>query len=554
MRVPCNITNLVLTYLEERQRLTGIDFSLSEFHKRVYAPLLSVNREWREAVMRRLVRECDFTIDFPITSPVASYPFAVELFTPEVYPMGALVREVTLHLNFEGIANGDVSQILTSPECLVNGFTQATNLNVEIFTSNVIVEEYDIEDVIGYVDDTVSAIKRILPMACNIAVKDNMLHLILGDKLSKASGRLMQKLLNVSTKSAICYTSFIDDTAKYASLTYLTHIEYDVTGNSKKHMRIIHQNAGSLQELCISYNGLAQGPKLIMDSAGTLFTYPRLERLKLTSTSVIGQMSYPVFEEHVPFPSLRNAELMVDYPFGDDTLFRGNSDTLESLCIVTDERLEQILEKYNVFSGEEYKSLKSVTFEINSTTFTRSGAMSSQAHMQILSCLPNVTKFAAKGMSGESRFLTQQPYLNNLQSIRVLDLGRKFLSLSGIITLLQNMTQLSVLRCISSSVTYEVPYAELGDHIGRLHEKLYPLARHLKVLDLLTTGHKYTDNEVDDYVNILACLAVICPSFFPAQMDPAMAGRFNKSLRSLIDDNLFAKHSDSLRRLFIAKR
>ncbi|KAJ2262110.1 hypothetical protein GGI01_001777, partial [Coemansia sp. RSA 376] len=254
--------------------------------------------------------------------------------------MGALVRTVTLRLNFEGIADGDVPQLLTSPECPINGFSYATNLNVEIFSSGVIIEDHDEKQVLGYVNDTVSTIRRVLPMARNISVADNMLYPIIGNKLSAALGYLIQQLLCGSTKSSICYSSYVDDTAKYSGLTSLTHIDYEVIGYSKKHMQIIHQNALSLQELSIDYKGLGQIFKLVADNSGTLITYPRLRCLKLSSVDGLAPSSYPVFEDHMPFPRLIHVDLMVDYPFGDDTLFRGNANSLESLRMVADGRVE----------------------------------------------------------------------------------------------------------------------------------------------------------------------------------------------------------------------
>ncbi|KAJ2753594.1 hypothetical protein GGI19_003023 [Coemansia pectinata] len=260
--------------------------------------------------MRRLANECVFTADYPTTSSRAIYSYAPELFTPEDYPMGALVRTVTLRLNFEGIANGEVPQLLTSPECPINGFAFATNLNVEIFSSGVIVEDHDEKHVLGYVDDTISAIKRILPMAHNISVGDNMIYPIIGNKLSTALGHLIQQLLGGSTKSSIRYSSYIDDTAKYSGLTFLTHIEYEANGNSKKHMQIIHQNAMSLRELSIDYIGLGPISKIIVDNTGTLITFPRLRCLKLSSTNGTAPSSYPVFEDYIPFPSLSHIDMM----------------------------------------------------------------------------------------------------------------------------------------------------------------------------------------------------------------------------------------------------
>ncbi|KAJ2889153.1 hypothetical protein IWW38_004828, partial [Coemansia aciculifera] len=136
MQIPFSITSRIIEYLEARQMLTGIDLSPSDFYMRVYAPLLWVNREWRAAAMMRMVKECVFTAEYPAASSSASYSNAPDLFNPDDYPMCELVRTVTLRLNIEGVISGEVSELLTSPQCILNNFTYATNLNVELYTSD----------------------------------------------------------------------------------------------------------------------------------------------------------------------------------------------------------------------------------------------------------------------------------------------------------------------------------------------------------------------------------------------------------------------------------
>ncbi|KAJ1725884.1 hypothetical protein LPJ61_005583, partial [Coemansia biformis] len=50
----------------------------------------------------------------------------------------------------------------------------------------------------------------------------------------------------------------------------------------------------------------------------------------------------------------------MDYPFADDTLFRGNSDSLRVLSMNVDSELIAMAHKYRVFESGRFTSLKSV--------------------------------------------------------------------------------------------------------------------------------------------------------------------------------------------------
>ncbi|KAJ2456547.1 hypothetical protein GGF42_003203 [Coemansia sp. RSA 2424] len=553
MRIPGNITDCILAYLEERQRLTGIDFSVADFYKRVYAPLLSLNQEWRAATMKRLAKECVITVAYPAVSLAASYSNAPQLFTPEHYHMSVFVRTVTLRLNIEGILSGEVPQLLAASRCLINSFTHATILNVELYTSDVIVGDYDAKKVLDAVGSTASTIKRAMPMARTISIKDNMLHPIIGSRLSTAFGHFMQQLFAGSAKSALSYSSFIDDTAKYSSLSALTHIEYDLKGGSKRHMQIINLNAASLQGLSVDFKVVGQIGRLFEDNAGIRYVYPNLRRLKLSSTSGMGVLSHLVFEAYAPFPNLSHADMQIDYPFGDDTLFRGNAATLETLYITVNPRVEKILDTYDVFSGSKHKHLRSVTFEMTFAHYEPGPDMSSRRWMRIISSLPSVAKLGAIGVLVVSEILPQLSCLAHFRLIRVLDLKHVFISLSNIVDLLNDMAQLNALSCMCSLLTAEVPYGELGAYLKDLRAEHYPLAKQLKVLNFWEGIGKPVDSQVDNIVNCIASLAVLCPSFFPAQMDPRLAVKYNKSLRYAMDTDVFFDYSTRLYQLLIAK-
>ncbi|KAJ1884653.1 hypothetical protein LPJ81_007049, partial [Coemansia sp. IMI 209127] len=72
----------------------------------------------------------------------------------------------------------------------------------------------------------------------------------------------------------------------------------------------------------------------ILDDGDKPIVYPRLETLKFSSRfNTEPDEKYRVDESVAPFPALRRLTWSSNYGFEDDTLFRGNSDTLEYLNI-----------------------------------------------------------------------------------------------------------------------------------------------------------------------------------------------------------------------------
>ncbi|KAJ2853688.1 hypothetical protein GGI22_004774, partial [Coemansia erecta] len=83
----------------------------------------------------------------------------------------------------------------------------------------------------------------------------------------------------------------------------------------------------------------------IRDGKGQLITYAQLEELVVASSPEDQPTKRLTFDkEYTPFPKLRRVDFtQTVYPFGDDTLFRGNKATLESASMPLDNKLAGIL-------------------------------------------------------------------------------------------------------------------------------------------------------------------------------------------------------------------
>ncbi|KAJ2333948.1 hypothetical protein GGH92_008461, partial [Coemansia sp. RSA 2673] len=111
-------------------------------------------------------------------------------------------------------------------------------------------------------------------------------------------------------------------------------------------------------------------------SRGSYAEYPSLRTLKLhgritvpniaaragpqLSPQSIEVAKRPVFPGATPFPMLRRLFVSIDYPFGDDTLFRGNAATLEYLDLEVHPATLDVIRKHAVFTPTSHPKLQLV--------------------------------------------------------------------------------------------------------------------------------------------------------------------------------------------------
>ncbi|KAJ2012255.1 hypothetical protein GGI14_005884, partial [Coemansia sp. S680] len=116
----------------------------------------------------------------------------------------------------------------------------------------------------------------------------------------------------------------------------------------------------TLQYFVLAYQGhLVDISRIIRDANGSYVSYPRLYKLKLCG-SPGGNKPRPVSVGVVPFPSLRHLCLFGHNPFDDDTLFRGNAATLETLDMQVDSKTVSMLRRLVVFTPVSHPRLKFV--------------------------------------------------------------------------------------------------------------------------------------------------------------------------------------------------
>ncbi|KAJ1665386.1 hypothetical protein GGF38_002986, partial [Coemansia sp. RSA 25] len=139
---------------------------------------------------------------------------------------------------------------------------------------------------------------------------------------------------------------------------------YKFGGLGLQLIELMRQNASTLQSLVLDCDHESLFSSLILNSDGSAVTFPHLHTLKLMGRAYYAPWQLPVFSGIAPFPRLWCLKLVGNYPFGDDTLFRGNAATLEYLDFVLDVQAISILCKHRVFTPVSHQNLQCVKAEL----------------------------------------------------------------------------------------------------------------------------------------------------------------------------------------------
>ncbi|KAJ2103319.1 hypothetical protein GGI09_000731 [Coemansia sp. S100] len=143
-------------------------------------------------------------------------------------------------------------------------------------------------------------------------------------------------------------------------ISNLTTMDCHVDGNIESLMALVQRNASTLQSLTtrslmyVDISGLVRDP-----SGGGYVQYTSI--LYHFTNSATSQ--HAVFDGALPFPRLRSLQVLFDFPFADDTLFRGNAKTLEYLHLQLDDLSVSVFQRHRVFTPVSHPKLRRVKIQ-----------------------------------------------------------------------------------------------------------------------------------------------------------------------------------------------
>ncbi|KAJ2046600.1 hypothetical protein GGI08_006491, partial [Coemansia sp. S2] len=204
-------------------------------------------------------------------------------------------------------------------------------------------------------------LKRIAPAASSVVVRSGKGNWNLEDGDERALGVFMHQLFIKARSSAldlgrvnIMHRSTID------YIPQLTLLKLQGLSIADVRTSLLHKCSNTLLDLNIATND----PRLLIcDVNGNAVVYPNLRILVANSYTISFAIDVSAVittpKSIVPFPRLKRLALCMSYPYSDNVLFRGNSDTLQYLGMHIDGNTVTRLSEYGVFENR-HKSLRSV--------------------------------------------------------------------------------------------------------------------------------------------------------------------------------------------------
>ncbi|KAJ1918016.1 hypothetical protein GGI16_001776 [Coemansia sp. S142-1] len=388
----------------------------------------------------------------------------------------------------------------------------------------------------------VRMIKQLAPRVGEIRVRRG--HSRCGSGLNPQFGNFISQLYQLVSRVEydLPYFSRLPVVLPLAKICNLVHIRYTVGEYGSQTIELARQNAMTLQSYVLAYQRhLVDISRIIRDASGSYVSYPRLYKLKLCG-SPGDNKPRPVSVGVVPFPSLRHLCLFGHNPFDDDTLFRGNAATLETLDMQLDSKTVSMLRRLMIFTPVSHPRLKFVN-----TNFC--GDLPRDQYNSTVDCLQLALSVGPKaavrhiyGRFGDANLLPALPLFSDNPYIQVLMLPILEFKLCDVIALVKSLPLLSEL-------TTGPPY--LGPTPIDISEKelpAYVVSKHYPTGKRFRCWHfrKSTREPITNVVKCVLLLALACPKFTFAVADRSNREEFMKQMEIAIASDIFKPYASRL--------
>ncbi|KAJ2878555.1 hypothetical protein H4R27_005763, partial [Coemansia aciculifera] len=290
----------------------------------------------------------------------------------------------------------------------------------------------------------------------------------------------------------------------------LVHVSFWDKYGSGQFTHLARQNAQMLQSLYLEspcFKGLAS---LIQNPDGSYATYPCLHTLELQQYSERYGSDRVLFPGAVPFPSLRSLSLRLQYPFGDDALFRGNSATLESLVLQPDGVLVALLREYDVFTPTSHPILRCVKFRGWDRLVPEPLATYAEVIWYALSIGPGAPVREIDGVPFSNNLVRVISSPGDHSSMQVLSIPSTKLDIWQTISLIKSLPLLSDLHALAPSI------GSAPDNVRMAELPAYMMSTYAPIGERFRCWHLgyHTGN-----AECMILLALICPNFDYVAMD-----------------------------------
>ncbi|KAJ2059142.1 hypothetical protein GGI17_004597 [Coemansia sp. S146] len=237
------------------------------------------------------------------------------------YPTNLLAEELVIQLKPWMVFTGDALDRLSSEPCSGCSFPLARSLTLN-FIFRTSQEDFDVKTPMVKANAFLDRLLQMAPVASEITLEG-------GSLSSNFSAATKPQVANLVTHLY----------RQYNHITHCVHFSAEFTGPQLSAIKnLVHFNytAGMDSEQALQ---LARHSALTLQSLVITFDKPLYDKGSVNPLNGCGNKNrLPVFVGATPFPGLSRLCLDIDYPFGDDTLFRGSGDILECASLQLDFR------------------------------------------------------------------------------------------------------------------------------------------------------------------------------------------------------------------------
>ncbi|KAJ2838137.1 hypothetical protein FBU31_000988 [Coemansia sp. 'formosensis'] len=396
------------------------------------------------------------------------------------------------------------------------------------------------------IDAFVQRIKQLAPRLRKVSIylefcqpdEDHIPH----HRLTSLVGKLSQYAEEIDYEF---YHTLIIIDQRLDGLCSLVYSGYEDTESGEEILELAQRNASTLQHLEIRLVPITDITYLIRNVDGGYVQYPCLHTLKIGDLGGDDDDSrHPVFPGVVPFPSLRRLDIGSVNPFGDDTAFRGNAATLESLTLWSNHTTFQILREGKVFTPVSHPKLQYVSLEVNLDSEPDTFESDAEFMRFVMSIGPNAPVRIIYDQLDGPGFQHVIPVFAEHTCIQILELCSISLSLWDTIALVKALPQLTDLH------TWFPVLSVLPNEVAEDKLPEYVIANYAPTGERFRCWHflNYTAEDMGDVVRCVFLLALVCPNFGYVATKPRDKPQFIARMKEMIRTDHFRPYATRLER------
>ncbi|KAJ1904725.1 hypothetical protein LPJ81_002329 [Coemansia sp. IMI 209127] len=328
----------------------------------------------------------------------------------------------------------------------------------------------------------------------------------------------------------------------------LTDLRFDCLYNIELFVHVVKESAHTLESLRVQFYHTQPMKFLVYDDKDQPIVYSRLKKLvvygRYRSTF---EKKISVDDSVVPFPELRYLSWWSEYPFADDTLFRGNRRSLECLDITFTPHLVDVWQKHKVFFRGRHPRLSVLKLRKDN----RSALRNANDNVQCLKSAFNLISPESQTLAVPFPYACQHifcvmPATFYVRNIRSLHLDNSRFTLLEMLSLVKRLPNMESLECLPGNIDDEINVGRNVAFVDDLYKEYYPLSNRFK--------HWISKKVYAEFVRPAAltsiALAILSPRYTSTRLAHFDREKYQREIKCAIDCGLYDKHIAKLERLY----